>query len=209
MTNVAVEKARAKGVTKRDAVLEDLSLEAFLLSPQAVELYKRGVLRKHYSAAQPRSHKLQLQGEVLVQSDTVSEIDPLLFAIPVPIAQAERAPNNAGSRAASAKSTADGWEHLFPTLEELQSLGGDAKLRKYLHKVLVRLSKKRWPKSQLRDFNLLLSLQSFVGSHDLSVLCDALSDPKSDALPKQISLALETLKESLVDDNDDEGEEEL
>ena len=209
MTNIAVEQAKAKGVTKRDAVLEDLSLEAFLLSPQAVELYNRGVLRKHYAAAQSRGYKLQLSGEVLVQSDTVAEIDPLLFAIPVPIAQAGKGAVTVGSKGGFAKTATqgDGWEHLFPTLEELEALGNELKLRKYIHKVLSKLSKKRWPKAQLRDFNLLLSLQNLVDTNDFAVLCEALNDQKSDALPKQILLALEMLKDSLVDNEGDEDEE--
>lgn len=174
-----------------------------------MELYNRGVLSKHYSSAtQGGSSKLLLHGEVLVQSDTVSEIDPLLFAVPVPLLQAERRSDPGGPRGVSVKNSLhlDAWENLFPTSDEIQSLGSDSKIRKYVHKVLVKLSKKRWPKSQLRDFNLLLCLQDLIEANEFGHLCDAIRDPDHEALPKQIMLALDILKGSLIDDEEDDDE---
>jgi hypothetical protein len=146
-----------------------------------------------------------LQGEVLVQSDQVSSVDPLLFAIPVPLAKSNTTEKPVKRTFPTKKAVQiDALDHLFLKDSELKTLGDAAKVTKYLYKVLSKLAKKKWPKAQLKDFNLLLSLQDVVEGSTFKLLCEALVDSESATLPQQLYVALDMAKEAL---NDEETED--
>lgn len=172
---------------------------------QAVELHRRDVLGTRFaSPAQANEEKLQLNGEVLVQSEQVSILDPVLFAVPVPLGRA--APRAVGPRRPGTRKKLEipALDHSFPSDAELRALGSEDKLRQYLFKVLSRLSKKGWSKSQLLDFHLLLRLADLLDADSMQLLGDSLRDEDLAALPKQLHVALDMAKLALSDEDDDD-----
>lgn len=125
MYSVSLNKIEPK---KRTAVAsQDLSIEAFQLSKQAVELHRRGLLGVAYPSSKAykrRCDKVELLGDVLVQSEEVGEIDPLLFAVPVPVAKAGEDASSSKRRTARTEAI----EHAFLTQTQLLGVGDETKV---------------------------------------------------------------------------------
>jgi hypothetical protein len=184
---------------------EELAVEAFQLSAQAEVLVKSGVLLDHHTTTESkRSGRLQLAGMVLVQSDEVRELDPLLLAQPLPLLRADGVGQGPKSKAKVRSANASPeleLAHMFPSASELSALGEERR-RRYMYSALGKLAKKRWPKSQLRDLHLLICLGDLLDSASAEALARVIR-AKGEDLPAGLLVALDLAKEALAPDDDE------
>lgn len=177
-------------------------------------LYNRGILKDFSSspATELKMGKMALAGEVLVQSDETSELDPLLFAVPVPILTSSTGnpPTKKSSGSKERPKTPPppplALEHHFSTAAELRAIGDEKRVRKHLFRVFSKLSAKGWRRSLLTDFNLLLCLGDHIDEPSLASLCASLKVKETEDVPKEVAFALDVMKQSLEEIEDDEDE---
>ena len=160
--------------------------------------------------------KIDLEGEVLIQSTEVTSVDPYLFAVPLPI-QSLKAKSakkaavdakrktlkptakfsaNSESGSASASAEDEGFEHSFPSECEMESNENTAKVAKlHFNQILLGLSLPG-TKIRMRDPHLLFYISKMLDSNTRGALCRSLTDG-TDRFPGLVKVALDMVKMSL------------
>ena len=157
--------------------------------------------------------KIELDGEVLIQSTEVTSVDPFLFAVPLPIQSlnnksAKKAAGDAKRKTIqpTAKTSAgdrvtigtedEGFEHSFPSECEMQNNENTAKVAKlHFNQILLGISNPG-TKSRMKDPHLLHYLSKMLDANTRDALCRSLSDG-TDRFPGLVKVALDMVKMSL------------
>ena len=158
--------------------------------------------------------KIDLEGEVLIQSTEVTSVDPYLFAVPLPIQSlnvksAKKAAVDAkrktlkpiaklvaNSESGSASAEDEGFEHSFPSECEMENNENTAKVAKlHFNKILLGLSLPG-TKIRMRDPHLLFYISKMLDSNTRDALCRSLTDG-TDRFPGLVKVALDMVKMSL------------
>lgn len=162
--------------------------------------------------------KIDLDGDVLIQSTEVTSVDPYLFAVPLPIqslnaksakkeaADAIRktlkstakldAKGESGSARGSAPAEDEGFEHSFPSECEMENNENTAKVAKlHFNQILLGLSLPG-TKIRMRDPHLLFYISKMLDSNTRDALCRSLTDG-TDRFPGLVKVALDMIKMSL------------
>ena len=211
----------------------DLALEAYQLSDQAMTLFEKKILLTRH-AHQESDHRrgknpnkdVQLASEVLVKTEEVLSLDPVLLCIPLPIdSQATTDKSKEGEvntkhisrRKLGQVVTAselseisrvqigcvyDEYEHVFPTGSELREVKQKNLARKHIGR-LLRDGLKGESKDRLKDPHLLLYMSDLLDRDSMRQMCNYVSDKVSKRPSAKLSMCLDMLKMSFDDDTDD------
>lgn len=157
--------------------------------------------------------KIELDGEVLIQSTEVTSVDPFLFAVPLPIQSlnaksAKKATVDAKRKTLqpTAKIGAgdsvivsaedEGFEHSFPSECEMQNNENTAKVAKlHFNQILLGISNPG-TKSRMKDPHLLHYISKILDANTRDALCRSLSDG-TDRFPGLVKVALDMVKMTL------------
>ena len=158
--------------------------------------------------------KIDLEGEVLIQSSEVTSVDPFLFAVPLPIqsfntksakkvsGDAKRkspqsaAETDAGAQSGSVIAEDGGFEHSFPSECEMENNENTSKVAKlHFNQILLGISLPG-TKNRMKDPHLLSYISRMLDSNTRDALCRSLNDG-TDRFPGLVKVALDMVKMSL------------
>jgi hypothetical protein len=155
---------------------------------------------------------IQLNSEILIQNNDVTEVDPVLLAVPLPITQLKtpvaKAPTTAAAAALKKKATSGAapfisnlpplpeFEHSFPSENEQAEDAQTARLAKlHFTKILSTMSSPG-VKDRMRDPHFLQYLHKLLDKPTREALGRSLVDG-SDKFPGLVKVALDMLKMTL------------
>ena len=153
-------------------------------------------------------NKIELDGEVLIQSTEVTSVDPFLFAVPLPITTLKSVQTNKKKSKINQGGGRDGkdiesltdnipeFEHSFPSECEINSDHDTSRLAKlHFNRILATISDEG-TKERMRDPHLLFYISRILDLPTRDALCRSLMDgtPK---FPGMVKVALDMVKMSL------------
>jgi hypothetical protein len=147
--------------------------------------------------------KIDLDGEILIQSSEATSVDPFLLGVPLPI-RALKPPNPASKgRKPEIEILADsGFEHSFPSDCEMSSNENTAKVAKlHFSRILSALSQPG-TKGRMRDPHLLHYMSKILDVPTRDALCRSLADG-TDRFPGLVKVALDMVKVSIDNSRSD------
>ena len=207
---------------KNTNIIDDgISLEVFHLSDQANVLYDRGILplnklpSSKLTAQKGKNTKnkpdlslksevksnmniIRLDGEVLIQNNEVTEVDPLLLTVPLPIQTLQSLKNNGSSTSSS--NVIVSFEHSFPSEWEINENAGMELLSKKHVLKIIEESTKIGGVISMRDPHFILYISKLLDKSTRNALCKSLLDG-SITIPGNVKIALQMIALSIGDSN--------
>lgn len=147
--------------------------------------------------------KIELDGEILIQTSEAKSVDPFLLAVPLPIRPLQRTNTASKARIAEIENIADsGFEHSFPSECEMSSNENTARVAKlHFSRILSGLSQPG-TKDRMRDPHLLHYMSKILDVPTRDALCRSLIDG-TDRFPGLVKVALDMVKMSIDNSRND------
>lgn len=147
--------------------------------------------------------KIELDGEILIQTSEAKSVDPFLLAVPLPIRPLKPSSTVTKSKKTEVDTTLDsGFEHSFPSDCEMSSNENTAKVAKlHFSRILSGLSQPG-TKDRMRDPHLLFYLSKVLDVPTRDALCRSLVDG-TDRFPGLVKVALDMVKMSIDNSRSD------
>ena len=147
--------------------------------------------------------KIELDGEILIQTSEAKSVDPFLLAVPLPIRPLKPPSPASKARKPEIEDTVDsGFEHSFPSDCEMSSNENTAKVAKLHFSRLLSSLSQPGTKDRMRDPHLLYYMSKILDVPTRDALCRSLIDG-TDRFPGLVKVALDMIKMSIDNSRSD------